>query len=135
MSGYNTRKTPNVSQYIANLNTIPSAHDLATQQEGYQLDDDLAIFTNAEFFDFDLGENIDQTYDPARGGRTRRGSAGANAGAVKGLNFENGKCPDGQPTSHILFYLVLWFVRPCDGKTRQNSVYKIDTFFSRDYIC
>ena len=106
MSGYSTRKALNVSQYIANLNTIPSAHDLATQQEGYQLDDDLAIFTNAEFFDFDLGENIDQTYDPAQDGRTRRASAGANNGAVKGLDFDNGECPSGLSTSHILLDLV-----------------------------
>ena len=95
MSGYGARKTLNVSQYIANLNTIPSAHDLATQQEGYQLDDDLAIFTNAEFFDFDLGENIDQTYDPTQDDRASRRSDGTINSAVKGLNFDNGKCSSG----------------------------------------
>ncbi|KAG9997035.1 hypothetical protein KCU78_g17148, partial [Aureobasidium melanogenum] len=47
------RRAPNVSQYIANLNTVPSAADLAAQQELGAFDDDLAMFTNTQFFDFD----------------------------------------------------------------------------------
>lgn len=98
MSGYSPRKAPNVSQYIANLNTLPSAHDLATQQQdGYPLDDDLAIFTNAEFFDFDIGENIDQSavgYDATREDRARQtGAVGKNTEG-EGLNFDDSKsCP------------------------------------------
>lgn len=95
MSGYNPRKAPNVSQYIANLNTIPSAHDLATQQQdGYPLDDDLAIFTNAEFFDFDIEENIDQSavgYDTTQDERSRRGSAVGKNPEAEALNFDNSK--------------------------------------------
>lgn len=53
MSTYNARRAPNVSQYIANLNTVPSAADLAAQQEFANFDDDLAMFTNTQFFDFD----------------------------------------------------------------------------------
>ncbi|MCJ1475403.1 hypothetical protein MMC13_004065 [Lambiella insularis] len=75
MSGYSARKAPNVSQCIANLNTVPSAPDVAAgQQDGYPSEDDLAIFTNAEFFDFDLGDNIDSSitnYDPGVDGRDR----------------------------------------------------------------
>lgn len=57
MSAFNGRRAPNVSQYVANLNAIPSAHDVALQQqEGFSLEDDLAMFTNTEFFDFDLGD-------------------------------------------------------------------------------
>ena len=97
MSGYSPRKAPNVSQYIANLNTIPSAHDLATQQqEGYALDDDLATFTNAEFFDFDLGENIDPSFgnfDPTHDQRARReGAAAKVSNDGKELNFDGGEC-------------------------------------------
>lgn len=92
MSGYSPRKAPNVSQYIANLNTLPSAHDLATQQQdGYPLDDDLAIFTNAEFFDFDIGENIDQSavgYDATQ--EDQAGTVGKNTEG-KGLTFDNSK--------------------------------------------
>lgn len=50
-SGFNARRAPNVSQYLANLNTIPSSHDLPADlalNEG-----DLDFLTNAEFFDFD----------------------------------------------------------------------------------
>lgn len=58
MASYNGRRAPNVSQYIANLNTIPSASDMAAQQEFPAFDDDLAVFTNTQFFDFDMGENM-----------------------------------------------------------------------------
>ena len=83
-----------MSQYIANLNTIPSAHDIATQQqEGFNLEDDLAIFTNAEFFDFDLGENLEQSpvnYNPAQEERARRENAAARSNGGKGLDFVGG---------------------------------------------
>ncbi|KAL8886802.1 MAG: hypothetical protein Q9192_006425 [Flavoplaca navasiana] len=63
MAGYNGRKGPNVSQYLSNLNAIPSDHELPTQQpEGFDFSNDLAAFTNAEFFDFDQGEN---TFNPS----------------------------------------------------------------------
>lgn len=55
---YNGRKGPNVSEYIANLNAIPSAQDLQNA-ESFNLDDDLAMFTNTQFFDFDLGQDAD----------------------------------------------------------------------------
>ena len=47
------RRGPNVSQYIANLNTVspenPPADDYAA------LERDLSMFTNAEFYNFDVG--------------------------------------------------------------------------------
>lgn len=57
-TNYNGRRAPNVSQYIANLNTIPSAADLANQQDFAGFEDDLAMFTNTQFFDFDMNENV-----------------------------------------------------------------------------
>lgn len=48
---YHGRRAPNVSQYLANLNTIPTHEQLASEinlGEG-----DLDFLTNAEFFDFD----------------------------------------------------------------------------------
>jgi hypothetical protein len=54
MSGYHPRRAPNVSQYLQNLNTIPSAQDQLAQQAELNLaDDGLDFLTNAEFFDFD----------------------------------------------------------------------------------
>ena len=100
MSGYSPRRAPNVSQYIANLNTIPSAHDIATQQqESFNIEDDLAIFTNAEFFDFELGDSIDPSagvdYNADAEERARRDNAAARrtstSNASKGLGFEHGK--------------------------------------------
>ncbi|MCJ1340074.1 hypothetical protein MMC09_005368 [Bachmanniomyces sp. S44760] len=91
MASFTGRRPPNVSQYIANLNTIPSAHDIAQQQqqEGYGIDDDLAIFTNAEFFDFDMGENIEQPapYDATLEGRARRENAGSKPSQMKNVDF------------------------------------------------
>ena len=58
MAGYNGRRAPNFSQYLDDLNAIPSPYDQALQQQQQQqntfnLDNELALFTNAEFFDFD----------------------------------------------------------------------------------
>jgi hypothetical protein len=92
MAGFeNGRRGPNVSQYIANLNAIPAPHDVVNQHDGtYNLEDDLAVFTNAEFFDFDLGEEIDPRpiqYDPSQELRARRENAAAHKAGTKALDF------------------------------------------------
>lgn len=55
MSEFNGRRAPNFSQYLDDLNTVPSPYDQPPQQEQdlFDVDADLALFTNAEFFDFD----------------------------------------------------------------------------------
>jgi hypothetical protein len=54
MSNFTARRAPNVSAYLANLNTIPS-HDEQAAQNDFGLDDgNLEFLTGAEFFDFDL---------------------------------------------------------------------------------
>lgn len=55
---YNGRRGPNVSEYIANLNAIPSAQDLQAS-DSLDFENDLALFTNTQFFDFDLGQDAD----------------------------------------------------------------------------
>jgi len=93
MSTFDGRRAPNVSQYIATLNSLPSAHQLAPrqqQQEPFGLEDDLALFTNAQFFDFDMGENhVPVDYDPEQELRARRENAAAPKHGVKGLDFLN----------------------------------------------
>ncbi|KAJ5113491.1 hypothetical protein N7456_002025 [Penicillium angulare] len=62
MAGYNGRRAPNFSQYLDDLNAIPSAYDQALQQQqqnAFNVDDELAMFTNAEFFDFDNFPSLD----------------------------------------------------------------------------
>lgn len=62
MAGFSRRGQPNMyGTNIAGLNTIPTPadYDLALQQqqqEGYNMTSDLDLFTNAQFFDFDMGE-------------------------------------------------------------------------------
>ncbi|KAL3479999.1 hypothetical protein BJX99DRAFT_45526 [Aspergillus californicus] len=61
MADFNGRRVPNFSQYLDDLNAIPSPYDVAMQQqqqqETYNLDSELSLFTNTEFFDFDkLGD-------------------------------------------------------------------------------
>ena len=73
------RRAPNVSQYLANLNTIPSAQELAAQQsQALEFhESDLDFLTNAEFFDFDQFNPVDQQRFPPAG-------AGAGANGVEG---------------------------------------------------
>ena len=100
-----------MSQYVAKLNTLPSAQDTASRnQDPLEIENDLALFTNTEFFDFDLGEVHDLTqpvdYDPAMEERARRQNASAynrhlnsnntnaNNNSSKPVDFTNGmfKC-------------------------------------------
>ena len=52
---YNERRGPNLSEYIANLNAIPTAQEIRSNAENFNIDEDLAMFTNTQFFDFDVG--------------------------------------------------------------------------------
>lgn len=95
MDGYKGRKAPNISHYLANLNALPSAHDLATQQrEDFNIDDELAQFTNTEFLDFDAGEFLEQPmpeYDPSLEEKARReGTVANNEIGGKGMDFVSG---------------------------------------------
>jgi hypothetical protein len=61
--GYNGQRGPNVSEFIANLNTIPAAQEVGSEGlENFNYEADLAIFTNTEFLDFDIDQNAD--YQP-----------------------------------------------------------------------
>lgn len=78
MSGYSGRTGPNVSEYIANLNAIPSAQEIANQENSFNLEEDLAMFTNTQFFDFDLGHDADlqapsTTYERPNAGSNSEG--------------------------------------------------------------
>ncbi|KAI9680503.1 MAG: hypothetical protein M1817_003943 [Caeruleum heppii] len=92
MAGMGGRRAPNVSQYIANLNAIPSPHEATNPQDGFSLEDDLAMFTNTQFFDFDMGHNIDTTpvpFDPTQEDRLRRENVGGDKSQVKEADFLN----------------------------------------------
>ena len=99
MSNFAGRRAPNVSQYLANLNVIPSEHD-QQQEATYSIADDLNLFTNTEFFNWDLNEEMNS---PGNGGGNGDSTAvGAKKGghetgngngvvASEGLDFPSGK--------------------------------------------
>ncbi|TLS25024.1 hypothetical protein PpBr36_07473 [Pyricularia pennisetigena] len=65
MAGYNGRRAPNVAQYLRELNTIQPATPAASADSfGGSLDEDLMMFTNTQFFDFETGENTDYQSQP-----------------------------------------------------------------------
>lgn len=54
---YNGRRGPNVTRYLRTLTMMDAAP--ASTEESYNIESDLALFTNAQFFDFDSGQNTD----------------------------------------------------------------------------
>lgn len=98
MAGYNGRRAPNFSQYLDDLNTIPSPYDQALQQQQKQedtinFDEELALFTNAEFFDFDkFGDLSLPSFDAVGDKNTQGDSENQTQNSdVKFLDFLNGK--------------------------------------------
>lgn len=107
MAGFNgSRRAPNVSQYIANLNTIHSPQDMQPDDEGFRLEDDLAVFTNAEFYNFDMEgdpgiEQVPENYDPAHEERARRANASGAKNTHK-MEFMNGIPPPNRLMINII---------------------------------
>lgn len=79
MSSYNGRRAPNVSQYLANLNTISPTHELPSEINIG--DPDLDFLTNAEFFDFDSFHPNGVDYH----GRSPHGGEKGHRVAVNGM--------------------------------------------------
>jgi hypothetical protein len=92
MSGYSGRSGVNVSQYIANLNTIPSPQDTPVEPTNHE--EDFSAFMNTEFFDnigaplpeFDLDANSQA------GPADLISTANGVSEPKMDLNF-NGRCP------------------------------------------
>lgn len=80
-----------MSEYIANLNAIPSAQDLQAS-DNLNFEDDLALFTNTQFFDFDLGQDADlqQTFDTSATPRDHTKPV-AETVAADSFDFGNGE--------------------------------------------
>lgn len=98
MSEYNGRRAPNFSQYLDDLNAIPSPYDQALQQQqqqqdSFNLDSELSLFTNAEFFDFDkLGDLNLPTFDSVDDDKSKANTSNAEQNSdLKFLDFLNGK--------------------------------------------
>jgi hypothetical protein len=87
---YNGRRGPNVSEYIANLNAIPSAQEIRSNQEDFNIDDDLAMFTNTQFFDFDVGSGADLHIDDINFDGLGGHSVASESIDLKPVDFSNG---------------------------------------------
>lgn len=88
MSGFNnSRRAPNVSQYIHGLNAIPPTGQQELAAEIPHIGDELDFLAHADFFDFDSFnpnnvEHHDHNFSPVHGEQKRQGAAvnGASCG-------------------------------------------------------
>jgi len=92
------RRGPNFSQYLNDLNTIPSPYDQDMQKQEQQdlFDAELALFTNAEFLEFDtvgdLSGNVSANFDTLEEGLSRSDSSVLSGGqGVKYMDMLNGE--------------------------------------------
>ncbi|RMJ26445.1 bZIP transcription factor [Aspergillus sp. HF37] len=95
----NARRFPNFSQYLDDLNTIPSPYDQAAQQQqqqdSFNIDAELSLFTNAEFFDFDnFGDLSLPTFDSVEDGGSKK-EGGTNAEQKSDMKFMDLLSADG----------------------------------------
>ena len=59
MANFAGRRVPNVSQYIANLNVVqPKDESTFHPDETYDFEHDLNMFTNTDFLDFPVDNDI-----------------------------------------------------------------------------
>ncbi|EKD16518.1 Regulatory protein cys-3 [Drepanopeziza brunnea f. sp. 'multigermtubi' MB_m1] len=85
---YSAPSRVNMVDYIATLNTVPVEGEI--QPDPTFLEDDLAMFTNTNFFDFDLGQDADlQPVDYTVDGR-RDHTIAPDSVDMKPLEFLNG---------------------------------------------
>lgn len=89
MAYSNHRRGPNVSAFIANLNAIPNEQDMQNTHENFNLEDDLALFTNTQFFDFDVAPGADLQGDNFDG---LGGQSTSSEVDMKSLDFSSGMC-------------------------------------------
>lgn len=64
MSNYNGRRGPNVSHFLRDLNAIPTHQE--SVEEKFNMEDELALFTNTQFFDLETGQNTDYQAQPVK---------------------------------------------------------------------
>ena len=95
MSGYRGRSAPNISRYLHELNMSTGE---APTEDAMTFDDDLALFTNTQFFDYDSGQNTDYQAPPPKPDSevSRNTEEPASTSAMSdfsNLEFMSGWCP------------------------------------------
>ena len=97
MASFPARRAPNVSQYIANLNVVrPESDHAVALDEGYSFEEDLNMFTNAEFLDYPVDDNgLEQSvlnYSAPEEQRSSPTNAIAKKEYHHGLDLVDGMC-------------------------------------------
>jgi hypothetical protein len=99
MSTYHGRRAPNVSHLLQDLNAV-GAHD-GTAEETFNMEDDLELFTNTQFYDFDSGQQTDFQAQPVKAAAAAAASttddvartAPSAIGEMPNMDFSmNGEC-------------------------------------------
>lgn len=81
-SSYNNAGRVNVSQYLRNLNVQgPSVEENLTDED---LEKDLALFTNTQFFDFETGQHTDYQAPPVKSEVTRSPTEDVTSESIMG---------------------------------------------------
>ncbi|PMB71541.1 hypothetical protein BM221_001631 [Beauveria bassiana] len=105
MSNYNGRHGPNVANYLRDLNTISPQE--GSVDENFNIEGDLALFTNTEFFDFETGQNTDFQAQPVKEATHSTPSsddvsaAPSVMGDMPNLDFIS--------STYIFFYVLFYF--------------------------
>ncbi|WEW55530.1 hypothetical protein PRK78_000961 [Emydomyces testavorans] len=91
MSSFNGRRGPNFSQYLNDLNSVQSPFDQPRQeeQELFDVDAELALFTNAEFLDFDSSGDMSYRVPVSLDEEPTRSSEPTSNQEVKFLDMVN----------------------------------------------
>ncbi|KAK4142771.1 uncharacterized protein C8A04DRAFT_12908 [Dichotomopilus funicola] len=81
-ASYNNTGRVNVSQYLRNLNVQgPSVEETLTDED---LEKDLALFTNTQFFDFETGQHTDYQAPPVKSEVTRSPTEDVSSESIMG---------------------------------------------------
>lgn len=131
MSDFPTRRGVNVSQYIAQLNTVPAADETFDSPPNFE--DDLALFTNSEFVNWDGADKFDPAPAPTQGFNMNTFEQPAGTDAQLDLNF-NGKCLFVSTSGLILLFFLLCIPMSLSIYYRSSS-WSLDAFAASDPFC
>ena len=94
MANLAARRAPSVSHGLANLNVVrPDRDNGLSQDDTVNFEDDLNLFTNAEFLDFPVDDNaLEQSAFNYYDERPRQANVSAKKEYPDGMEMVNSKC-------------------------------------------
>lgn len=121
MSNYNARRGQ-VSQFIRDLNALnrPETHG----DDTFSIENDLALFTNTQFFDFDSGQNTDFQAEPVKGGEVEAHSAAVSE--VAGPTVMTGSEMPNMEFMSGKFWLLHPIPLPCAAMCKHRRDHRLE---------